>query len=147
MAICAELIWLPIIFLISSPFSSPFVQECRYLVKDFGTSQSPKSTRLRDNRYAPTVLRPSRFRITHLSYAARVLLHHDSLNDSTACRMRFLYALHHSLPFAISAIQPRLRLSGTTSLRFALLGWQRIFVGIFLQIFNPFLTDDRSHFS
>ncbi|MEW8013570.1 MAG: hypothetical protein AB2807_01915 [Candidatus Sedimenticola endophacoides] len=24
------------------------VQECRYLVKDFGTSQSPKSTRQRD---------------------------------------------------------------------------------------------------
>ncbi|MEW8075810.1 MAG: hypothetical protein AB2815_08590 [Candidatus Sedimenticola endophacoides] len=30
----------------------PF-QECRYLVKDFGTSQSPKSTRQRDSRYCP----------------------------------------------------------------------------------------------
>ncbi|MCU7916196.1 MAG: hypothetical protein KZQ65_09960, partial [Candidatus Thiodiazotropha sp. (ex Gloverina cf. vestifex)] len=30
-------------------------QACRYLVKDFGTSESPKSTRLRDSRYAPTV--------------------------------------------------------------------------------------------
>ncbi|MFC1367724.1 MAG: hypothetical protein G8D59_07970 [gamma proteobacterium symbiont of Phacoides pectinatus] len=29
------------------------VQECRYLVKDFGTSQSPKSTRQRDSRYCP----------------------------------------------------------------------------------------------
>ncbi|PUD97901.1 MAG: hypothetical protein C3L26_14345 [Candidatus Sedimenticola endophacoides] len=28
-------------------------QECRYLVKDFGTSQSPKSTRQRDSRYCP----------------------------------------------------------------------------------------------
>ncbi|MEW7983367.1 MAG: hypothetical protein G8D58_09730 [gamma proteobacterium symbiont of Phacoides pectinatus] len=26
---------------------------CRYLVKDFGTSQSPKSTRQRDSRYRP----------------------------------------------------------------------------------------------
>jgi hypothetical protein len=31
--------------------------ECRYLVKDFGTSQSPKSTRLRDNLCAPAALR------------------------------------------------------------------------------------------
>ncbi|MEW7978045.1 MAG: hypothetical protein AB2814_11695, partial [Candidatus Sedimenticola endophacoides] len=28
-------------------------QECRYLVKDFGTSQSPKSTRQRNSRYCP----------------------------------------------------------------------------------------------
>ncbi|MEW7976010.1 MAG: hypothetical protein AB2814_00690, partial [Candidatus Sedimenticola endophacoides] len=28
-------------------------QECRYLVKDFGTSQSPKSTRQRDSSYCP----------------------------------------------------------------------------------------------
>ncbi|MFC1338071.1 MAG: hypothetical protein G8D28_02690, partial [gamma proteobacterium symbiont of Phacoides pectinatus] len=28
-------------------------QVCRYLVKDFGTSQSPKSTRQRDCRYCP----------------------------------------------------------------------------------------------
>ncbi|PUD99067.1 MAG: hypothetical protein C3L24_11545, partial [Candidatus Sedimenticola endophacoides] len=32
---------------------SPVAQECRYLVKDFGTSQSPKSTRQRDSRYCP----------------------------------------------------------------------------------------------
>ncbi|MCU7916309.1 MAG: hypothetical protein KZQ65_10565, partial [Candidatus Thiodiazotropha sp. (ex Gloverina cf. vestifex)] len=30
-------------------------QACRYLVKDFGASESPKSTRQRDSRYAPTV--------------------------------------------------------------------------------------------
>ncbi|MEW8013215.1 MAG: hypothetical protein AB2807_00020, partial [Candidatus Sedimenticola endophacoides] len=30
-----------------------YPQECRYLVKDFGTSQSPKSTRQRDSRYCP----------------------------------------------------------------------------------------------
>ncbi|MEW7981173.1 MAG: hypothetical protein AB2813_15710, partial [Candidatus Sedimenticola endophacoides] len=29
------------------------IQVCRYLVKDFGTSQSPKSTRQRDSRYCP----------------------------------------------------------------------------------------------
>ncbi|MEW8013757.1 MAG: methyl-accepting chemotaxis protein, partial [Candidatus Sedimenticola endophacoides] len=29
------------------------IQECRYLVKDFGTSQSPKSTRQRDSLYCP----------------------------------------------------------------------------------------------
>ncbi|MCU7916161.1 MAG: hypothetical protein KZQ65_09755, partial [Candidatus Thiodiazotropha sp. (ex Gloverina cf. vestifex)] len=32
----------------------PTYQACRYLVKDFGTSESPKSTRQRDSRYAPT---------------------------------------------------------------------------------------------
>ncbi|MCU7916230.1 MAG: hypothetical protein KZQ65_10140 [Candidatus Thiodiazotropha sp. (ex Gloverina cf. vestifex)] len=53
-------------------------QACRYLVKDFGTSESPKSTRQRDSRYAPTVLRPPRFRIAHCSKAACALLHHDS---------------------------------------------------------------------
>ncbi|MCU7915829.1 MAG: hypothetical protein KZQ65_08005, partial [Candidatus Thiodiazotropha sp. (ex Gloverina cf. vestifex)] len=45
-------------------------QACRYLVKDFGTSESPRSTRQRDSRYAPTVLRPPRFRIAHCSRAA-----------------------------------------------------------------------------
>ncbi|MFC1348704.1 MAG: hypothetical protein G8D60_04515, partial [gamma proteobacterium symbiont of Phacoides pectinatus] len=34
-------------------FSSYILQVCRYLVKDFGTSQSPKSTRQRDSRYCP----------------------------------------------------------------------------------------------
>ncbi|WP_419585206.1 hypothetical protein [Thiolapillus sp.] len=29
------------------------VQACRYLVIDFGTSKSPKSTRQRDNHYCP----------------------------------------------------------------------------------------------
>ncbi|MCU7916225.1 MAG: MBL fold metallo-hydrolase [Candidatus Thiodiazotropha sp. (ex Gloverina cf. vestifex)] len=53
-------------------------QACRYLVKDFGTSESPKSTRQRDSRYAPIVLRPPRFRIAHCSRAACALLHHDS---------------------------------------------------------------------
>jgi len=30
------------------------------IVKDFGTSKSPKSTRLRDNHWAPAALRPRR---------------------------------------------------------------------------------------
>ncbi|MEJ1497426.1 MAG: hypothetical protein RPU13_13245, partial [Candidatus Sedimenticola sp. (ex Thyasira tokunagai)] len=38
--------------------------------------------------------------------------------DSTAFRMHSLYALHRSLPVAIPAIQPRLRLSGTNRLGF-----------------------------
>jgi hypothetical protein len=33
---------------------------CRYLVKDFGTSKLPKSTRLRGSHWAPAVLRPCR---------------------------------------------------------------------------------------
>ena len=99
---------------------------CRYLVKDFGTSKSPKSTRQRDSRYALTVLRSSRFRIAHAQQAACALLHHDDHNDSTAFRMRSLYALHRSLSVAIPAIQPRLRLSGTNRLRFALHGGQRV---------------------
>jgi len=34
---------------------------CRYLVIDFGTSLSPKSTRLRDSHWAPAALRPCRY--------------------------------------------------------------------------------------
>ncbi|MCU7841795.1 MAG: hypothetical protein KZQ94_20770 [Candidatus Thiodiazotropha sp. (ex Troendleina suluensis)] len=65
---------------------------------------------------APTVLRTSRFRIAQRQQAARALLHHDSRNDSTASRMRSLYALHRSLSVTIPATQPRLRLSGTIRL-------------------------------
>jgi SNF2 family DNA or RNA helicase len=36
-------------------------QVSRYLVKDFGTSKSPKSTRKRDAYYSPAALRPCRF--------------------------------------------------------------------------------------
>ncbi|MCU7888950.1 MAG: hypothetical protein KZQ59_12580 [Candidatus Thiodiazotropha sp. (ex Lucinoma aequizonata)] len=75
---------------------------------------------------APTVLRTSRFRIALPQQAARVLLHHDYRNDSTASRMRSLYALHLSLSVAIPAIQPRLRLSGTNRLRSAFHGGQRV---------------------
>ncbi|MCU7913585.1 MAG: hypothetical protein KZQ63_17440, partial [Candidatus Thiodiazotropha sp. (ex Lucinoma aequizonata)] len=57
--------------------------------------------------------------------AARALLHHDYRNDSTASRMRSLYALHLCLSVAIPAIQPRLRLSGTNRLRSAFHGGQR----------------------
>ncbi|MCU7895199.1 MAG: hypothetical protein KZQ66_18850, partial [Candidatus Thiodiazotropha sp. (ex Lucinoma aequizonata)] len=58
--------------------------------------------------------------------AARALLHHDYRNDSTASRMRSLYALHLSLSVAIPAIQPRIRLSGTNRLRSAFHGGQRL---------------------
>ncbi|MCU7896750.1 MAG: hypothetical protein KZQ66_05840 [Candidatus Thiodiazotropha sp. (ex Lucinoma aequizonata)] len=75
---------------------------------------------------APTVLRTSRFRIALSQQAARALLHHDYRNDSTASRMRSLYALHLSLSVAIPAIQPCLRLSGTNRLRSAFHGGQRL---------------------
>ncbi|MCU7889054.1 MAG: hypothetical protein KZQ66_20225 [Candidatus Thiodiazotropha sp. (ex Lucinoma aequizonata)] len=74
---------------------------------------------------APTVLRTSGFRIALPEQAARTLLHHDYRNDSTASRMRSLYALHLSLSVAISVIQARLRLSGTNRLRSAFHGGQR----------------------
>ncbi|MCU7839971.1 MAG: hypothetical protein KZQ94_11415 [Candidatus Thiodiazotropha sp. (ex Troendleina suluensis)] len=95
-------------------------------MKEFGTSQSPKSTRQRDSRCALTVLRSSRFRIAHAQQAAHALLHHDAHNDSTAIRMLSLYALHHSLSVGIPAIQPHLRLSGTNRPRFALHGGRRL---------------------
>ncbi|MCU7889013.1 MAG: hypothetical protein KZQ59_12920, partial [Candidatus Thiodiazotropha sp. (ex Lucinoma aequizonata)] len=75
---------------------------------------------------APTVLRTSRFRIALPQQAACALLHHDYRNDSTASRMRSLYALHRSLSVAIPAIQPRLRLSRTNRLRSAFYGGQRL---------------------
>ncbi|MFC1347937.1 MAG: SDR family oxidoreductase, partial [gamma proteobacterium symbiont of Phacoides pectinatus] len=61
----------------------------------------------------------------HCSKAARAQLRHDDHNDSTACRMRYLYALRYSLSVVTAAIQPRLRLSGTNRLRFALHGGWR----------------------
>ncbi|MCU7900730.1 MAG: hypothetical protein KZQ66_00800, partial [Candidatus Thiodiazotropha sp. (ex Lucinoma aequizonata)] len=67
----------------------------------------------------------SRFRIALPQQAARALLYHDYRNDSTASRIRSLYALHLSLSVAIPAIQPRLRLSGTNRLRSAFHGGQR----------------------
>ncbi|MEW7980776.1 MAG: hypothetical protein AB2813_13535 [Candidatus Sedimenticola endophacoides] len=39
-------------FIVKKKKSGEF-QVCRYLVKDFGTSKSPKSTRQRDSRYFP----------------------------------------------------------------------------------------------
>ncbi|MCU7889904.1 MAG: hypothetical protein KZQ66_15220 [Candidatus Thiodiazotropha sp. (ex Lucinoma aequizonata)] len=76
---------------------------------------------------ASIVLRTSRFHIALPQQAARTLLHHDYRNDSTASRMRSLYALHLSLSVVIPAIQPRLRLSGTNRLRSAFHGGQRVF--------------------
>ncbi|MCU7887516.1 MAG: hypothetical protein KZQ59_04140 [Candidatus Thiodiazotropha sp. (ex Lucinoma aequizonata)] len=74
---------------------------------------------------APIVLRTSRLRIALPQQAARALLHHDYPNDSTASRMRSLYALYLSLSVAIPAIQPRLRLSVSNRLRSAFHGGQR----------------------
>ncbi|MCU7913055.1 MAG: DDE-type integrase/transposase/recombinase [Candidatus Thiodiazotropha sp. (ex Lucinoma aequizonata)] len=74
---------------------------------------------------APTVLRTSRFCIALPQQAARALLHHDYRNDSTASRIRSLYAIHLSLSVVIPAIQPRLRLSVTNRLRSAFHGGQR----------------------
>ncbi|MCU7886990.1 MAG: hypothetical protein KZQ66_16090 [Candidatus Thiodiazotropha sp. (ex Lucinoma aequizonata)] len=76
---------------------------------------------------APTVLRTSQFRIALAQQAARALLHYDYRNDSTASRMRSLYALHLSLSVAIPAIRPRLRLPGTNHLRSAFHGSQRVY--------------------
>ena len=50
-------------------------QACRYLVKDFGTSKSPKSTRQRGSQYAPAALRPLR---------SAQSASHSSHNGSTA---------------------------------------------------------------
>ncbi|MCU7887443.1 MAG: hypothetical protein KZQ66_09860 [Candidatus Thiodiazotropha sp. (ex Lucinoma aequizonata)] len=75
---------------------------------------------------APTILRTSGFRIALPQEAARALLHHGYRNNSTASRMRSLYALYLSLSVAIPAIQPRLRLSGTNRLRSVFYGDQRL---------------------
>ena len=51
------------------------MQACRYLVIDFGTSKSPKSTRQRGSQYAPAALRPLR---------SAQSASHSSHNGSTA---------------------------------------------------------------
>ena len=179
-------------------------KECRYLVKDFGTSLSPKSTRLRDSRYCPG--RPASVPLRH-TIASSAQAPQHSHNGLTACRMSlqifsaatgkiplrhyenppgptptadyppslrspwlaaidsptrqplcpgtpcgrrwtrpthaepntahkwldgvsdvladFLRGYGKHPPFATTKIRPDLRLPGTTSLRFALHGWQR----------------------
>ncbi|MCU7908552.1 MAG: hypothetical protein KZQ63_19120 [Candidatus Thiodiazotropha sp. (ex Lucinoma aequizonata)] len=77
------------------------------------TSQSTKINSIFDSLLCPD--RPAYVTIPY----------HDYRNDSTASRMRSLYALHLSLSVAIPAIQPHLRLSGTNRLRSAFHGGQR----------------------
>jgi hypothetical protein len=60
------------------------LSECRYLVKDFGTSLSPKSTRLRDSLYCPG--RPASVPLRH-TIASSVQAPQHSHNGLTACRM------------------------------------------------------------
>ena len=57
-------------------------QVSRYLVKDFGTSKSPKSTRKRDAYYSPAALRPCRFATPS---QARRWLRSTPSNGWTAC--------------------------------------------------------------
>ena len=91
-------------------------KECRYLVKDFGTSLSPKSTRLRDSRYCPG--RPASVPLRHTIASSAPATQH-SHNGLTACRMR-LHMLSAGYgtcgPFATPTIRTRLRLPGTTRL-------------------------------
>ena len=64
-------------------------QECRYLVIDFGTSQSPKSTRLRDSRYCPG--RPASEPLRH-TFASSVLatqLYRKWLDAAIGCDLCF----------------------------------------------------------
>jgi predicted transcriptional regulator len=91
-------------------------------VKDFGTSQSPKSTRLRDNLCAPPALR-SALDSTNTRRAQHRPQWLDGVSDVLADFLRG-YGKHP--PFATTKIRPDLRLPGTTSLRFALHGWQRL---------------------
>ena len=60
------------------------MQACRYLVKDFGTSRSPKSTRQRDSHCAPAALRTCRFATPS---QARRWLRSTTANGWTAFRM------------------------------------------------------------
>ena len=94
-------------------------------MKDFGTSLSPKSTRLRDSRYGPG--RPASVPLRH-TIASSAQAPQHSHNGLTAFRMR-LHMLSAGYgtcgPFATPTIRTRLRLPGTTRLRFALHGAQR----------------------
>jgi len=67
--------------------------ECRYLVKDFGTSQSPKSTRLRDSLLCPG--RPASVPLRHTIASAALATQHshkwlDGVSDALAYGLRWL---------------------------------------------------------
>ena len=85
-------------------------------MKDFGTSLSPKSTRLRDSRYCPG--RPASVPLRHPIASSAPATQH-SHNGLTACRMRLhMASVRYGTcgPFATAAIRTRLRLPGTTRL-------------------------------
>ena len=95
-------------------------QACRYLVKDFGTSQSPKSTRLRDSHWCPG--RPASVPLRHTL---------ASLGAGFAALPQWLDAMvGRLLCFPCAASRLRVNsapssLPGTTGPRFALHGRQR----------------------
>ncbi len=86
-------------------------------MKDFGTSLSPKSTRLRDSCYCPG--RSASVPLRH-TIASSVQAPQHSRNGLTACRMRVHMASAGygttCGPCATPAIRTRLRLPGTTRL-------------------------------
>ena len=96
-------------------------QVSRYLVKDFGTSKSRKSTRKRDDLLCPS--RPASVPLRHTIASSALASHHslkwlDGVLDAYAASP---LALAHD-GYATSGT----RLLGSTSLRFALHGWQRM---------------------
>ena len=88
----------------------PDYQASRYLVIDFGTSQSPKSTRQRDCHCAPAALRPCRFATPS---QARRRLRSTPTNGSTALGCSLQQGLWR---FARRPCLTAWRLPGTTGL-------------------------------
>ena len=97
-------------------------QVSRYLVIDFGTSKSPKSTRKRDGLICPN----SSWSIATSNCLVRQLYVTIFPNDLTACRDALCIQSTHSLLFALRLYARALSLLGTTCLRFALHGKQRL---------------------
>ena len=85
---------------------------CRYLVKDFGTSKSPKSTRQRGNLLCPG--RPA----VNARLDKKTPSPTSPTNGFTACRMsvQIFSAGYGKKPSATAKIRPYLRLPGTTRL-------------------------------
>ena len=83
-------------------------------MKDFGTSQSPKSTRQRDNYYAPAALRPCRF-ATPLLRSALATQHSLKWLDGVSDALT--YALHWLQNFVLSPLRTYARAYAYRGLR------------------------------
>ncbi len=108
------------------------------LVIDFGTSQSPKSTRPLTTYWCPS--RPGHQALRN-NFASSLLLRTWLPMTGRRVRRPTLFSLWRKARRENSAAS---RLLGSTSLRFALHAWQRLFISLSIHPMNFFVSAKQS---